>query len=25
LNEDALRNAIECLKVALEQYPGRTL
>jgi Tfp pilus assembly ATPase PilU len=22
--EDALRNAIECLKVALEQYPGRT-
>ncbi|MDP4818485.1 MAG: aminotransferase class I/II-fold pyridoxal phosphate-dependent enzyme, partial [Flavobacteriales bacterium] len=25
LNEDALRNAVECLKVALEQYPGRTL
>jgi aspartate aminotransferase len=25
LNEDALRNAIECLKFALEQYPGRTL
>jgi len=24
LNEDALRNAVECLKVALEVYPGRT-
>jgi aspartate aminotransferase len=23
LNEDALRSAVECLKVALEQYPGR--
>lgn len=24
LNEESLRSAVECLKVALEQYPGRT-
>ena len=24
LNCDALQNAVECLKIALEQYPGRT-
>jgi aspartate aminotransferase len=24
LNEDALRNAVECLRHALEVYPGRT-
>jgi aspartate aminotransferase len=24
LNEDALRNAVECLQQALEVYPGRT-
>lgn len=25
LNEDALRNAVECLKEALKVYPGRTI
>jgi aspartate aminotransferase len=24
LNEDALRNAVECLRHALDVYPGRT-
>lgn len=25
LNKESLENAIECLRVALDQYPGKTM